>query len=229
MRLFIWLVLSLALVATVPSPARGGSIEGTVRLKGPVPPAKKVPVTIDQYICGKEMDADDLVLSSQNGIQYAVVWLENPPATERAAAPATPTAVDQKECVFIPRVVVVPAGGSVDFLNSDRLLHNLHSVSTANPSFNRAQPKGRTIPVAFAQPEIVRIDCDLHSWMRGWVVVADHPFYAVSDAEGHFTLAGVPPGRYRLKVWQERLGTVSREIVVGEQPSTRVVVEMTGK
>ena len=79
--------------------------------------------------------------------------------------------MDQNGCVFIPRVVVVPAGGTVDFLNSDRLLHNIHATPKLNVSFNRTQPKDRTIPVTFAKPEIVRIDCDLHSWMVGWVVV----------------------------------------------------------
>ena len=72
----------------------------------------------------------------------------------------------------------VPAGGTVDFLNSDRLLHNIHATPKLNASFNRTQPKSRTIPITFDKPEIVRINCDLHSWMAGWVVVAAHPFYA---------------------------------------------------
>jgi hypothetical protein len=117
--------------------------------------------------------------------------------------------MDQKECVFIPRIVIVPPGGTVEFLNSDRLLHNLHSVSRENMSFNRTQPKGRTIPISFGKPEIVRIDCDLHSWMRGWVVVASHPFYALTDAQGRFKLDNVPAGQYTVRVWHERLGESS--------------------
>jgi hypothetical protein len=137
--------------------------------------------------------------------------------------------MDQRECMFTPRVVVVAAGGRIDFLNSDRLLHNLHSTPNANPPFNRTQPKGRTIPITFPHPEIVRVSCDLHSWMRGWVVVADHPFYAITDAEGQFALKGLPPGRYTARVWQERLGTMSREIVVGTQDPTVVTLEMTAR
>jgi plastocyanin len=83
--------------------------------------------------------------------------------------------------VFVPRVVVVPVGGTVEFLNSDRLLHNLHSAGTKNLTFNRTQPRGRTIPIVFKKPEIIQVGCDLHPWMRAWVVVAEHPFYAVTN------------------------------------------------
>jgi len=126
-------------------------------------------------------------------------------------------------------VVVVPVGGTVEFLNSDRLLHNLHSASSENPTFNRTQPKGRTIPVVFKKPETVRIDCDLHTWMRAWVVVAEHPFYAVTEANGEFVLDNVPPGKYTLKIWQETLGTVTREVTVGDKDTTGVTVEMGKK
>jgi len=137
--------------------------------------------------------------------------------------------MDQKECVFAPRVVVVPAGGRIDFLNSDRLLHNLHSTPSANPPFNRTQPKGRTIAISFSHPEIIRVTCDLHSWMRGWVVVAEHPFYALTDPAGQFTLRGLAPGRYTVRVWQERLGTSSKDIVVGDQDPTPITLEMAAR
>jgi len=119
--------------------------------------------------------------------------------------------------VFVPRVLVVPVGGTVDFLNSDRLLHNLRSVSRQNPEFNRTQPHNRTIPITFTKPELVTITCDLHSWMKSWVVVAEHPFYAVTDAAGAYRIANVPPGKYRVRMSQEALGQTTREVVVGAQ------------
>lgn len=137
--------------------------------------------------------------------------------------------MDQKQCVFIPRVVVVPVGGTVEFLNSDRLLHNLKSVSKENPTFNRAQPHGRTISVVFRNSEILRVDCDLHSWMRGWVVVADHPFYAITNDRGEFILDNVPPGKYTLQVWQESLRTVTTDVTVGDKGTTTLTVGMTKK
>ncbi|HZN52504.1 MAG TPA: carboxypeptidase regulatory-like domain-containing protein [Methylomirabilota bacterium] len=213
----------------IPRDATAGAIKGTVTLKGTAPELKKLAVTIDQYVCGKEKNPEELVLSPQGGIRSAVVWLDKPPAGASAAALAPTATMDQKECLFAPRVVVVPAGGKIDFLNSDRLLHNLHSTPSANPPFNRTQPKGRTITIPFEKPEIIRVTCDLHSWMRGWVVVAEHPYYALTDGAGEFELKGLPAGRYTLKVWQERLGTVSKEVVVGDQDPTPVTLEMPAR
>jgi hypothetical protein len=101
-------------------------------------------------------------------------------------------------------------------------------VSKDNAVFNRTQPKGRTIPLVFKRPEIVRIDCDLHPWMRAWVVVADHPFYAVTGKQGDFLLENVPPGRYTLQVWHESLGTVQRDVAVNGSVAT-ITVEMGEK
>ena len=97
-----------------------GAVHGKVVVAGAVPPSKKLDVTIDQYVCGTQKDAGDLLVSAQKELQNAVVWLENPPANAAWPTAARKVEVDQKACVFIPRVVVVPAGGTVDFLNSDR-------------------------------------------------------------------------------------------------------------
>lgn len=218
------LCAALACLATA-LPARAAVIRGVVLFKGAVD-QKKLPVTIDQYICGKDKPAEDLVVNTQRGVRSAVVWLQTPPPGASWPSAPVKTEMDQKNCVFVPRVVLVPAGGTVEFLNSDRLLHNLHSVSKENPSFNRTQPKGRVIPIAFSKPEIIRINCDLHSWMRAWVVVADHPFYALTNEAGEFSLPSVPPGKYTLQIWQESLGITSREIAVGSD-DTGVVVELT--
>ncbi len=199
--------------------ASAGEIRGQVRVTGSVPPPTMLRVTIDHYVCGTEKRAEDLVVSPARELQNVVVWLGNPPPGAPSTAPATPVQMDQKGCVFEPHVVVVPAGGTVEFLNSDRLLHNLHSKPRDNPAFNRTQPKGRTIPITFAQPEIVPVTCDLHAWMRAWVVVAPHAFYAVTDSQGRFRLDNLPPGEYTLRYWHERLGTGSRAVTVGDAPA----------
>jgi plastocyanin len=220
--------LTVVLVGLLCAPglALGATIKGKVVFAGAVPPPKKVDITIDQYVCGTAKDAGDLVLSPQKELRNAVVWLENPPASAASPATAEKVEMDQNGCVFIPRIVVVTAGGTVDFLNSDRLLHNIHATPKLNASFNRTQPKSRTIPITFDKPEIVRINCELHSWMTGWVVVAAHPFYAVTGADGQFTFDNLPPGQYKLQVWHERLGTVPGNVTVGDQQAARVTVEM---
>lgn len=216
-----------AIVVTAVVPASGGTINGVVRFGGPVPPEEKTPVTIDQYICGKEVSAERLLVSGERGVRNAVVFLKNPPGNGGVPLPET-VSIDQKQCVFLPRVVVVPVGGTVQFLNSDRLLHNVHGHGTANPQFNRTQPTARTIPIRFTTPEIVRITCDLHSWMTAWVVVAEHPFYAVTDEQGRFTLKNVPRGSYTLAVWQEALGTTTMPVTAGDGASS-VTVEVRKK
>lgn len=226
-RPFLVSVLITIFWAVFPvSTTTAGQIQGRVLMTGEVPAATKRPVTIDQYVCGTEKEVGDLVVSPAREVRNVVVWLETPPPGAPSRPLPNPAEMDQKECLFVPRVVLVPARGTVQFLNSDRLLHNLHSTPKQNPSFNRTQPKGRTIPIAFANPEIIRLDCDLHSWMRGWVVVADHPFYAMSDGQGRFRLDDVPPGQYTLQIWHERLGRVSRPLTVTADAATPVTIEL---
>jgi plastocyanin len=205
------------------------TIKGNVRYVGSPGERKKVPVTIDQYICGKEKEPEDLVLSSNNGIRNAVVSLQNPPPGAKRDWQLPPAKMDQKQCSFVPRVVIVPVGETMEFLNSDRLLHNVRSAAKENAPFNRAQPHARTISFVFKQPELLRVDCDLHSWMRGWVVVAAHPFYTVTNEQGEFNLENVPPGKYTLQVWQESLGNVTQEVTVGNTGTTTVTVSMGKK
>jgi plastocyanin len=199
------------------------AIKGKVQYVGPPVEPKKLPVTVDQFVCGKDKDAEDLVVSAQRGLRNAVVSLASPPPGVQWQFSTASVFLDQRQCVFIPRVTLVPAGGTVDFLNSDRLLHNLHSAGRANAIFNRTQPRNRTIPITFARPEIVRISCDLHGWMRAWVVVMEHPFYAVTGPEGEFALNNLPPGKYTLNIWHETLGTSTKDVTVGEADATTVI------
>jgi plastocyanin len=205
------------------------TIKGNVRYSGTRVEKKTFPVTIDQYLCGKEKEAGDLVLSSANGIRNVVVSLDGVPVGSKAPAPPVPAKMDQKQCVFVPRVVVVPVGGTVEFLNSDRLLHNVRGGGKENPPFNRAQPHARTIAIGFKSPEVLRVDCDLHSWMRGWIVVAEHPFYTVTDDEGEFVFENIPPGKYKLQAWQEVLGRANQEVTVSGEGTQTITVRMEKK
>jgi plastocyanin len=222
---------AVAFCLVAASAVSAGSIKGVVRVTGTATGAgqKKLAVTVDQYLCGKEKDTDDLIVSSTRGLRNVVVWLETPPPGVTRLPSAAPVQIDQQHCVFTPRIVVVSSGGTVEFLNSDRLLHNVHSASIRNAPFNRTQPKARTIPVVFQHPEIVRIDCDLHPWMRAWVVVAAHRFYALTNDDGEFTLEGVPPAEYTLRGWHEALGTMKQQVVVVGDGITAITVPMTGK
>ena len=221
-----FLVALAVAYAVAVAPASAASLKGNIRYSGAPVERKKYTVTIDQYVCGKEKLAGDLVLSPSNGILNAVVSLEG--VASGAKGPKSPVRVkmDQKACVFSPRVIVVPAGGTVEFLNSDRLLHNVKGGGKENSPFNRAQPHARSISIAFRSPEILRVECDLHSWMRGWVVVAEHPYYAVTNPEGEFAFDNVPAGKYQLVVWHETLGTLRQEVTLPQEGSRPLVVRM---
>lgn len=222
--LYVLLLLACSLMA---APMVGAeTIKGTIRFAGAAIEQKTIPTTIDQYVCGKEKLVEDLVVSPEKGILNAIVSLQNPPAAA-LKEPVPAVELDQRECSFVPHVVVAPNNGPVSFLNTDRLLHNLHSISKLNPRFNRAQPKGRTIQMTFKTPETIRIECDLHTWMGAWVVVANHPFYTVTNERGVFILDNVPPGSYTLRVWQESLGTVTKDVTVAPKVGADVTIEMS--
>jgi plastocyanin len=225
----LFIIVCVAVWCFIASTSRAESIKGNIRYVGTPIEKKKTSVTIDQYVCGKEKEPEDLLLSSNNGIKNAVVSLQNVASDTKREWNFPAAKMDQNQCSFTPRVVIVPVGGTVEFLNSDRLLHNVRSAGKENPPFNRAQPHARSISFSFKQPEILRIDCDLHSWMRGWVVVAEHPFYAVTNDQGEFVLENVPRGKYTLQVWQESLGTVTQQVIVEDKGATTVSVAMGKK
>jgi plastocyanin len=226
----IFFIIGLsALCAAAATSVSAATLKGNVRYAGARVEKKMFPVTIDQYLCGKEKEAGDLVLSSANGIRNVVVSLHGVPADSKAPTRIAPPKMDQKQCVFVPRVVIVPVGGTVEFLNSDRLLHNVRGSGKENPPFNRAQPHARTIAIGFKSPEVLRVDCDLHSWMRGWIVVAEHPFYAVTNEEGEFVFENIPPGKYKLQAWQEVLGRANQEVTVAGEGTQTITVRMEKK
>jgi plastocyanin len=220
--------LSLTVWCSAGGLAGAGTIKGAIRFGGGSVEVRKLNVTVDHTMCGTTKDAEDVVVSPDKGLRNVVVSLVTAPPDAKWSVPLT-VQIDEKQCVFVPRVVVVPAGGTVEFLNSDRLRHNLHSAGGGhNPTFNRTQPRGRAIPITLRRPEIIRIDCDLHPWMRAWVVVAEHPFYAVTNEQGEFALENVSPGAYTLQVWHETLGVVKKDVVVSDGV-TAVTVEMVPK
>jgi plastocyanin len=190
----------------------GGTISGTVKYDGPAPAQKKVEVTKDKEVCGlKPHFEEDLIVAGNGGIANAVVVLKDAKGT------AKPIEVkfDQKGCDYQPHVLAFPAGSTVDIMNDDGILHNIHTYSKVNPAFNMAQPKfKKEIKQKIDKPEVIKVACDAHGWMHGWWYVTDTPYYAVTDANGNFTIKDVPPGTYTIEVWQEKLGTQDQKVDV---------------
>lgn len=206
----------------------GGTVVGEVKYQGTPPAPGMLKVTKDTEVCGKEKTSLELVVGPDKGIQWAVVSVAG--AKGSPPKPAKKPALDQKGCEFHPHVLLVPAGAEVDILNSDGVLHNIHTFSTSNPPFNKSQPKfKKVIEAKFDKPEIVKVKCDVHGWMGGWVVVMDHPWHAVTDAKGTFKLENVPAGKHKVEVWHETLGKVAKEVEVKAGAETRVAFELGKK
>ena len=236
MRKWLAAICAVTLVATLASGASnrvaaqgGGAIVGEVKFAGTPPEPKVVKVNKDNQACGNEKKSEELVVGPNKGIQWAVVSL--PDGKGSAPKPAKKPTLEQKTCQFHPHVLLVPAGAEVDVTNPDGVLHNIHSFPTVNPSVNKAQPKFKKVmEVKFGdKPEIVRVQCDAHSWMLGWVVLMGHLHYAVTDEKGAFKLENVPPGKHKVEVWHETLGKMTKEVEVKAGAETKVAFELAKK
>ena len=223
--LAIALVTGVALVANRPGPAGaqgGGTIEATVTYAG-APVVEKLKVNKDTEKCGTEAVIEKVVVGANKGLANAVVSV---PSAKGGTPKAVKTVVDQHGCKFVPHVSAMMPG-EMDLKNSDDILHNIHTYSTANPSINKAQPKFKKVMAEkFEKPEFIKLTCDVHSWMLGWVAVMPNPFFGVTDASGNAKIENVPPGKYAVEAWHETLGKQSKEVEVKAGQTTKVAIEM---
>jgi plastocyanin len=197
----------------------GGAIEVDVKYNG-APVIEKMKINKDTQKCGTEATIEKVVVGANKGLANAVV--SAPGAKGGKAVKAT---IDQNGCKFVPHVVVM-APGEIDIKNSDDILHNIHTYSTANPSINKAQPKFKKVMTEkFEKPEIIKLTCDVHSWMLGWVAVTPG-VAAVTDANGVAKLENVPAGKQKIEVWHETLGKQDKEVEVKAGQTTKVSFEM---
>jgi plastocyanin len=154
--------------------------------------------------------------ASGTPVANAVVMIEGP--SQPAAADAPHAVMDQRQDAFVPRVVVVPVGATVDFPNRDAHLHNVFSTLKGKQHFDLGMyGQGETKSVTFDTPGVVPVRCNVHPGMEGYVVVHTNPYAAVSDAHGVYTIVGVPAGTYTLRVWDERLGERKTPVVIRDE------------
>ncbi|HZI64166.1 MAG TPA: carboxypeptidase regulatory-like domain-containing protein [Thermoanaerobaculia bacterium] len=195
--------------------ANGGRVRGVVRLSGAPPEAVVAPAAKDEAVCGKEPTLPRLVVGKAGGVANAVVWLEGI-AAGKPWTNGHQVAVDQRGCSYQPHVAVVPVGANLEIVNSDPVLHNVHARTHEAPRtvFNISLPLvGQRTPVdgkRLDEPGLMALSCEAgHPWMSGYLMVAAHPYYAVTGEDGSFTLEGVPPGTYTLRMWHEGVKVAS--------------------
>ncbi|MCY4123522.1 MAG: carboxypeptidase regulatory-like domain-containing protein [Acidobacteria bacterium] len=210
-------LVAVALVATPGSPAAGagkgqgaGSITGRVTLTDP-PEPRMVAVTTDQAVCGTEVEDQAVVVDGSGGLANAVVLVAGVPWSERPSD----AVINNAGCYFLPRVQVLPTRTVVTIKSEDDTLHSTHAYDDRQRTlFNIAIPfPGLEVQRPFRRPGPVRIECDSHGWMRGWVYVSDD-LGTVTGSDGTFELTGIPPGTYQLTVWHERYEGAARQVTV---------------
>jgi plastocyanin len=192
--------------------ANGGTITGVVKLEGNAPKMKKLEITKDQNVCGKTDKHDEsVVVEEGNTLQNTIVYLMDISAGSDFAKDAkTKYEIDQNGCQFTPHMTLLPLGQQLMMLNSDKIMHNIHIFSEVNKAYNKAQPKSRRkmrLPKVKKAEGPVPIKCDVHGWMKGWLVHIPHPYFAVSNEKGEYKIENVPPGTYKLGYWQESCET----------------------
>ncbi|MCC6408926.1 MAG: cupredoxin domain-containing protein [Planctomycetes bacterium] len=203
-----------------PQGAVVGTAAGRVRFEGEKPEVKPLVIEPDRAKgctpAGEAIDAKDesLLIGKDNGIANVVITIEV--ADAKAKVPEKPIVMDQKKCRFEPHVVVIPAGATVDFLNSDQAAHNVHIYPLKNEGFNQTVAVGGKHTATFPKSDKIQIKCDLHPWMKSWLIVSESPFVAVTDADGAFQIAGLPPGEHKATLWHEELGKA--QVVVKVEP-----------
>ena len=209
-----FLTLLILTLSGVPAAAQTGGVHGVVRFVNEYPEPETLRITKDLEVCGtKKADETFVVSSDTKGLMNAVITLvggnlpEFPP-------PSTAT-IRQKDCRYDPHVQVVRPGTELEIYNQDPLLHNIHAFQETETLFNLAQPKYlKVIKRTLEQPGIVRIRCDVHSWMDAWVVVTEDPYFALTDSRGAYRFEEIPPGTYKVHFWHEALGNTEKEAII---------------
>ena len=213
--------------------ATAGTIAGQVKFEGTVPPADVIRMSGDRKCvpdAGPNPQSDALLVSADKGVKNAFVYVKDglDPAYT-FDTPTAPATLDQKGCLYTPRVLGVRVGQAIEIVNSDPTMHNVHALPMANREFNHGQPKQNTsLSEVFTTPEVmVRFKCDVHSWMAAWVGVVAHPYFAVTDEKGEFKLPGLPPGSYTLEAWHERLGKQTAQVSIAPNQTQPVAITFT--
>jgi hypothetical protein len=166
---------------------------------------------------------EEVVVGDGSALQNVIVFvsegLTNPPTDP----PAEPAVIDQKGCTYHPHVLALQANQKLRIVNSDPTSHNIHPLPRNNREWNRSQPPGMPpLEESFAREEIIPVKCNVHPWMRSYIAVFKHPYFAVTAANGRFELRNLPAGSYTIQAWHEKYGNTEQKVTVAANETKTV-------
>jgi hypothetical protein len=228
-------LLSAALMATfslILSPnLYAGSIIGEVKFVDAPPVLPVIKVTKDQDYCGETLPDETYLINSNGGLKNVVVFLEAAPVAMAPDAQRL-NMIENNGCRYAPRILAMQKGERLRVRNNDPKLHIPHSYLQERSVFMLSLPfRNSSLDATrkIRDTGIMKLVCDTHAWMLGYVHVFDYPFFAVTDERGIFSIPNVPPGTYVLKAWHEDAGIRSQEITISENGDERVSFEFAKK
>ena len=195
------------------------SVKGVVKFEGTAPKPTRIDMSQDP-ICSKAHSTaattEEVVVGQAGGLANVVVYVSDGLTAHDFQPPQQPVVLEQKGCQYKPHVLAMQAGQKLDVVNSDETTHNIHPIPNNNREWNMTQPHGMPLQQTFAREEVsILVKCNVHPWMKGYIAVFKHPYFAVSDKNGGFELKNLPPGTYTITAWQEKLGTKTQKVTVG--------------
>jgi plastocyanin len=200
-----------------------GGIVGTVVFQGAPPAPAKISMKSDP-VCAKggEVTSEE-VLIANGKLQNVFVYVKSGLPQVSFPVPTQEVVIDQNGCRFAPHILGIQTGQTIKVINSDGTSHSIHPTPKTNKEWNETQYMSASpIIKKFSLEEVmIPVKCNLHSWMRGYIGVLSHPYFAVTGADGTFALKGLPPGEYELEAWHEKFGAKTLKVQVREKSEAR--------
>jgi hypothetical protein len=198
-------------------PDAKGEIKGRVTYEGTLPKFKPLNM-VNEPTCANHYTGpvfpENVVAGPDNALSNVVVYIAG--GAEEESTPTQPVKLNQRGCRYVPHVLAVATNQEIWVQNDDSVAHTVHPMARINTELNRSQPPGTPpMVIKYDKPEIIRVKCELHPWMRGVFVVLKSPHYSVSDESGGFAMPDLPPGKYIVKAWHEQFGEQSQVVNIG--------------
>jgi len=197
-----------------------------VRLQGNVPAPRPISMAADP-VCARQHPSpvltQEVLADAKGDLQNVIVFVSDGLAGQTFDPPSQPAVVEQKGCLYLPHVLAVRANQPLQVVNDDPTSHNIHPIPANNREWNKAEPPGSKMEETFAREEVaIPVKCNVHPWMRGYIAVFKHPFFAVTGKDGSFDLNNLPPGTYTIKAWHEKLGTSTQTVTIGSNETKEI-------